>query len=91
MQSDCDCDFWRCNFTKVGSEIRVFQDLLTQLKRTRDFTGRKESTSATRSSERTAGDGGIVISVMKAARWLVVRDGGDRNKRFRVSFFVALD
>jgi hypothetical protein len=29
--SFCDCDFWRCNFTKVGLEIRVFQDLLTHL------------------------------------------------------------
>lgn len=56
----CDCDFWRCNFTKMGSEIRVFHDLFTHLNRTTDFTGRNESTSAMRSSERTASDGVIV-------------------------------
>jgi hypothetical protein len=63
-----DFDFLRSKFTKVGSEIRVFQDLLTHLNRTRDFTGRYESTSAMRSSERTASDGVIVM---------VGCDGGD--------------
>jgi hypothetical protein len=61
-------DLLRCNFTKVGSEIRVFQDLLTHLNRTRDLTGRKESNSAMRSSGRTVGivcthwGGGIVCT-----------------------------
>lgn len=51
----------------MGSEIRVFQHLLTDLKRRRDLTGRYESTSKMRSSKRTEGtdgDGVIVISEM---------------------------
>lgn len=56
-----DDDRLRCNFTKVGSDIRVFQALLTHLNRTRDFTGRKESNSSMRSPGRNTGVAGVMI------------------------------
>lgn len=50
----CDRELWRCNF----------QDLLTHLNRTRDPTGRNESTSKMSSSGRNAGDRVIIIIVV---------------------------
>jgi len=49
-----------CSLTKAGSEIRVFQDLLTQLNRRGNLTGRKESNSVMRSLERATVAAGVI-------------------------------
>jgi hypothetical protein len=54
-----DFDFLRWNFTKLGSEMRVFQELLTHLNRRRDFTGSNDKNSAKRSSGTDAHDGAV--------------------------------
>lgn len=63
-----DDDLLRCNLTKVRSEIMVFQDLLTQLNRTRDITGRKESILTMRSSGRTTSVVGVMIDAVGCRR-----------------------
>jgi hypothetical protein len=57
-----DGDLLRCNFTKAGSEMSVFQDLLTHLSRTRNFTLRKDKTSLMRLFGRTTNDGVIDVA-----------------------------
>lgn len=57
----CD-DFLRCIWTKMGSEMSEFHDLLTHLSFVRDFTSRKDRISATRSWGRI--DGRIVTGTM---------------------------
>lgn len=51
-----DADLLRCNFTKAGSEMSVFQDLLTHLSHTRKFTLRKDKILLMRSFGRTTSD-----------------------------------
>lgn len=66
--------------TKVVSEIRVFQHLLTDLNRRRDLTGRNKSTSRMRSLERiegTVSDGVIVMAVNGDGNDVMKVDGGD--------------
>ncbi|KAK2380839.1 F-box/kelch-repeat protein [Trifolium repens] len=48
--------YFVCILMKMGSAIRVFQDLQTHFIRIRDFTGKKDMTSITRSSGRITGD-----------------------------------
>jgi hypothetical protein len=52
-------DLMRCILTKKGSDMSEFHDLLTHLSCMREFTGRKDRTSATSSSGRIAGDGAL--------------------------------
>jgi hypothetical protein len=52
-------DLMRCILTKKGSEMSEFHDLLTHLSCMREFTGRKDRTSATSSSGRIAGEGAL--------------------------------
>jgi len=73
-------DLLRCNLTKVLSEIRVFQYLLTHLNRTRDLTGRKEKTSAMRSSERD-GNPNIPLSLLRLGMKFGRVDDGKENCR----------
>lgn len=57
----CFCDdFLRWLSTKVGSEMRVFQDLLTHLNRVRVLTQSKDRISVMRSPGMNAGGDGEV-------------------------------
>lgn len=60
----------------MESEIRVFQDLLTHLNRTRDLTGRNESTSKMSSSGRNAGDRVFIVGLLIELIWGRHGDGG---------------
>jgi hypothetical protein len=52
----CVDSFLTCILMNMGSAIRVFQDLQTHFIRIRDFPGRKDRTSITRSSGRITCD-----------------------------------